>query len=65
MVEQRVLELQQTLPGKSKLVHIIGTDDPHGIEAYWHRCFAENRVHGEWFSLCAQDIATFRRHRLQ
>ena len=65
MVEQRVWELQQTLPGKSKLVHIIRTDDPHGIEAYWHRRFAQKRVHGEWFSLSAEDIATFRRHRIQ
>ncbi len=62
-VRQRVHEVRRSLPRKAKLLHLIATEDPHGIEAYWHRRFADKRQGGEWFRLSPQDVAAFRRMR--
>lgn len=58
---RRVYEVGLRLPEKHELVHVIDTDDPSGIEAYWHRRFASQRANGEWFRLSLGDVAAFTR----
>jgi hypothetical protein len=62
-VGRRERELAIQLPEKSNVVHSISTDDPPGIEEYWHRRFAGRRKNGEWFELSAEDVSAFRRRK--
>lgn len=57
---RRGQEIRVQLPEKLDLVHSIKTDDPSGIEAYWHKRFSSKRMQGEWFDLSASDIKAFK-----
>jgi Meiotically up-regulated gene 113 len=60
---RREYELAIQLPEKAAMVHSIKTDDPEGIERYWHERFKDRRANGEWFNLSASDVAAFRRRK--
>lgn len=57
---RRECELAIQLPERSKTIHVIKTDDPVGIESYWHRRFENKRRNGEWFELDSEDVAAFK-----
>ena len=64
-LERRVKQVSVQIPEKGSLIHAIRTDDPSGIENYWHRRFKGRRVNGEWFKLTPDDVKAFMRRKFQ
>lgn len=60
---RREYELALQLPEEPTTIHLIRTDDPEGIERYWHERFKNKRKGGEWFDLDAEDITAFKRRK--
>lgn len=58
---RRGYELDLQLPEEPKTIHVIKTDDPVGIEAYWHNRFKAKRKRGEFFELDVNDVTAFKR----
>lgn len=46
-VRRRERELAIQLPERAVILHSIKSDDPAGIEAYWHKRFIDRRKNGE------------------
>jgi hypothetical protein len=63
---RRHREVRLDLPDSTTLVHAIPTDDPVGIESYWHLRFDSKRIREtEFFTLDASDVAAFKRRKYQ
>jgi hypothetical protein len=60
---RRTYDLRLQLPEKAVLVHAFETDDPVGIEAYWHQRFEHRHTNGEWFLLSKADVAAFKQRK--
>lgn len=62
-VARRGGELAIKIPVPPKTIHSIETDDPVGVEDYWHKRFMDKRGEGEWFELSSEDVRAFKRWR--
>jgi hypothetical protein len=63
--ERRRAEVQTLSPDPVSLVHLIPTDDPGGVEAYWKNRFKKKNIRDEWYNLTSDDVAAFKRWKSQ
>lgn len=64
-IESRKAQLRQP-SNVDELLHYIETDDPIGVEKYWHNRFEQKRLYpqkpkDEWFKLTPSDVKVFKR----
>jgi hypothetical protein len=63
---RRYREVRLELPDETHQVHTIPTDDPTGIEVYWHQRFSAKQIRNtEFFALDANDVQAFKRRKYQ
>jgi len=62
-LDRRQFEIGLQLPHGITPIHSIATDDPSGIEAYWHKRFKDKKMNGEWFNLTPKDVAVFKKRK--
>jgi hypothetical protein len=62
-VTRHYKEIRVQMPHDTEEIHVIETDDPSGIEAYWHNRFKDKKLKGEWFNLSPDDIKAFRKRK--
>ncbi len=62
-VERRNYELGIKLLEDIEIIHQIKTDDPQGIENYWHSRFQDKRKRGEGFALSSRDVKAFKKRK--
>ena len=62
-LDRRQYEIGLQLPEGIEPIHSIETDDPSGIEAYWHSRFKEKRLNGEWFDLSKKEVSIFKKRK--
>ena len=68
-VYRRAAEITNQSATGAELIHHIITDDPEGIEKYWHGRFSAKRLSGvnkqsgEWFALSSEDLRVFKRRK--
>ena len=61
-VGRREREFAIQIPVPPKTIHHFETDDPSGVEAYWHKRFSDKRRDtSEWFDLSSEDVRAFKR----
>jgi len=61
--DRRRSEVALLLPHDTETIHVIPTDDPDGIEAYWHNRFKDKHHRGEFFRLDRLDVQAFKRRK--
>ena len=66
---RRAAEIANQSASGAELLHLISTDDPEGIEKYWHGRFSAKRLNGlnkqsgEWFALTAEEVRAFKKRK--